>query len=179
MRAFVAIPAPPLAVEGSPEGRTQNAPAHLTLRFFEELDPTAFPAVQGALDRTAAGTFEFRLVLEGVGAFPNAHSPRVVWVGVGEGREAVMRLESRLRDELASVGFPPESRPFAPHLTLLRVRNGRDREAAGRLLADSGGRRFGETIVRELLLKESELTRSGAVHRVVHRVAFAPAPTGY
>jgi 2'-5' RNA ligase len=169
MRAFIALDVPTPQFGGDPAVTRQGAGAHLTFRFFADLDAARVPEVVTAIDRTAAESTSFRLTLEGVGAFPNADSPRVVWVGVGEGRDATVAMAAQVDARLAAVGLPPEPRGFSPHITLFRVRGARDRERARLLLRDPPSGRFGETVVRELLLKESVLTPSGAVHRVLHR----------
>ena len=58
----------------------------------------------------------------GLGAFPRPERPRVLWLGVTEGREKLMALQAaltkRLDDEL---GFPPDRNDFCPHLALGRA----------------------------------------------------------
>jgi 2'-5' RNA ligase len=105
--------------------------------------------------------------LEGLGAFPSWESPRVVWAGVGEGAGALRALESALRPRLAAAGFPTEGRPFAPHLTLGRLK---DKGPAAALRAAAApwtgpeawrGASFPCGPVR---LYSSVLASSGAVH---------------
>ncbi|MCI4330851.1 MAG: RNA 2',3'-cyclic phosphodiesterase [Thermoplasmata archaeon] len=176
MRAFIAIEVPPLPHDPGEETRKGGNSAHLTLRFFEDLDERRLPQVVAALDRAARSTSSFRLALEGLGAFPNARSPRVLWVGLGLGREHAIALAGRVSAELEAIGFAPEPRGFTPHVTLFRVRNARDRDRALRLLSSGVGVRYGETTIRELVLKESLLSRTGAVHQVLHRGALPDAP---
>ncbi len=109
----------------------------------------------------------FSVRLEGVGAFPSAARPRVVWMGVTVGRAELSALAREVREALA-VEFGVEREEFVPHLTLFRVRSARDRAAAEELL---DGRRpppsSREVRVDELLLKESLLGPGGAVHRTL------------
>ena len=63
-----------------------------------------------------------RLTLTGVGAFPDSRHPRVVWVGAVDPSGETERLAQELRDQLGPAGlkhgFPVESRPFVPHITI-------------------------------------------------------------
>lgn len=98
---------------------------HLTLLFFGELKGAQVASVKRGLQalRKAAS---FPIVFDTVGAFPSAHSPRVVWVGVGEGAEAVQALYrtcARLVERVNDVACDPK--PFAPHVTVARAPKGR------------------------------------------------------
>jgi len=162
MREFVAVDVGP-----APSSREGAAPAHLTLCFLGEVRPEVNGPIADRLREVAAASLPFVLRLEGLGAFPSAARPRVVWVGVTQGREEVVELARRVQQALADLlGTPAEE--FVPHLTLFRVRSGADRLAADELLA---GRRPAppprEVRITELLLKESVLRSSGAVHRTV------------
>ena len=62
-------------------------------------------------------------------------------------------------------------------MTLFRVRSARDRLRAGRLLDGSEAAPAPRTVrVTQVLLKESTLTRSGAVHRTLGSFPLRGAP---
>ena len=111
-----------------PEGELRWVPAaqrHLTLRFFDDLPEDRVEDVRGGAGAAAAGAPCFDLDLEGIGCFPPSGPAKVVWVGCGAGREALVALAGATSRALASRGFPGDSRPFSPHLTLARSRNRR------------------------------------------------------
>ncbi|HUJ77567.1 MAG TPA: RNA 2',3'-cyclic phosphodiesterase [Thermoplasmata archaeon] len=165
MRAFVAVDVPSSATD-------RSAPTHLTLRFLGEVPPERVPFIADRLGDVARAVAPFDLTLEGVGAFPSARNPRIVWVGVTVGREAVIALAERVRASLASEGSATEEGPFVPHVTLFRVRAPAGLRAARALL---DGRVPGPEPrsfrVEAVLLKESRLRPGGADHRTV--AAFA------
>jgi 2'-5' RNA ligase len=74
------------------------------------------------MDRSLEGAKPFSLTVEGVGCFPNAIRPRVVWAGV-RGEPLLADLQRRLEENLCAVGFQKDQRAFSPHLTLGRVRD--------------------------------------------------------
>ena len=170
MRTFVAVEVPPVSAR---PGRNET---HLTLKFLGEIDPARVPSLAGALREALRGVPAFSVTLEGVGAFPSSERPRVVWAGLTEGRDGVVGLAARVEAAAESAGFPRESRPFAPHVTLLRVRGPRDLAAAHRLLGELDGQRFGTSVVSEVVLYKSELRPEGPIHRALERFPLdAPA----
>lgn len=177
MRAFVAIDVGRPLSGGPDAGSGDEAPPHLTLRFFAEIGPDEVERVSSAVDEVARATGSFDLSLEGIGAFPSAERPRVVWLAVARGREEVVGIGRRLDLALARIGFPPEPRELVPHVTLFRVRSARDRERASALL---GGRTTAPTSppvrVREITLKESVLGPGGARHRIVRAFPLGDGP---
>ena len=184
LRAFVAVDLPP-AVRGAVEGvigelrsRANDGVrwvrpegVHLTLKFLGDIDEDSVPQVSGALDRRAASAVPFDLFLEGVGAFPNARRPRVIWIGLDGGLEPLLALQQAIEQELEGLGFARERRPFNPHLTLGRIRDGISAPQRGRLseaLAEVRVQPGVELPVREVSLMRSDLRPSGAVYTRLH-----------
>src|SRR6267378_2820821 len=60
---------------------TRPEQLHITLKFIGYVEPSARAAIEKELQKGCEGTPQFRLEVEGVGCFPNARSPRVIWVG--------------------------------------------------------------------------------------------------
>ena len=164
MREFVAVDV------GEPAGADRAGAGtrpHLTLRFLGEVAPELNGRISARLEEVAREVPPFSLRLEGVGAFPSAERPRVVWVGVTGGADAVVELARRVRQALEEL-LGADREAFVPHLTLFRVRSPRDRDAAVELL--SGARPPPpprDVRVTELLLKESVLGPRGADHRTI------------
>lgn len=101
---------------------------HVTLKFLGPNVPTTeLHHIIAAIQKACAKFEQFDLVLEGVGAFPDASSPRTIWLGVTDGVAELRQLAKRIDDELEQYGFPREGREFSPHLTVGRTRQ-RDRE---------------------------------------------------
>jgi len=94
---------------------------HLTLRFLGATPDVRQPALAAAIEAAIRGVAPFRVVLSGGGAFPNPTRPRVLWIGIVEGVKALASLAGQLNGLLRPLGWPPEGRPFAPHLTLARA----------------------------------------------------------
>jgi len=140
---------------------------HLTLKFLGEIDPKLVPQVADAMREAVAGEEAFELSIGGVGSFPAAGAPRVVWLGIQDGSGVVPPLVERLEKLLAKLGIPPEGRKFTPHLTLGRLRSRKGAERLVELLRSMPKPELGSEVVDRLLLFESRLTQEGALHTVV------------
>jgi 2'-5' RNA ligase len=98
---------------------------------------------------------------------------RVVWMGLkGEGLSA---LSESIETALAPLDFPPEDRPFTPHLTLGRVRSLRGWEQVLAVVKAYEHVRFGESRIGEITLYQSELRPEGAVYRPLGSVPLRPS----
>jgi len=183
LRAFVAIELPPQVRQAL--GRLQNPPGgqqvkwvraegiHLTLKFLGEVEEARVPELTQALTGACGGLRPFRLHLAGLGVFPGPSRPRVAWVGLAGEIDRLLQLQSRVEGALASLGFPPEQRPFTAHLTLARLREGTGPQEA---------RAFGEAFLKQAVaeldfpvegvsLMRSQLHPGGAVYT---RLGFIP-----
>jgi 2'-5' RNA ligase len=96
------------------------------------------------------------------GAFPSRERPRVLRLEVEAGPELEL-LQDRLETEGAEMGFPPEGRPFRPHITLGRVREGHRLPpgAMDELESVAHGSAF---VADRVVLFESRLTPAGPVY---------------
>jgi 2'-5' RNA ligase len=88
---------------------------HITLRFFGDIAEDVADEVDQAL--AGVGGKSFELALKGVGAFGAGHRVDAIWAGVDES-EPLRRLAARCETAARRVGLKPETRNYAPHVTL-------------------------------------------------------------
>lgn len=143
---------------------------HFTLRFLGRISDAQLNRVKTAAREAAQGVAAFRIGLAGLGAFPNARRPQVVWVGIDKGKDTLRNLAGRLDDTLARQRFPKEPRGFQPHLTLGRVKEPRLWGDIGPVLGQFEHVEVGEQEVRSLLVMESLLRPQGAIYTQVEEV---------
>lgn len=140
---------------------------HLTLQFLGDITTAQIRRAVEAAEEAAAPEPPFSVIFARLGAFPSAAAPRVVWVGVTDGAERLRALAGRLAGGLRTRRFSLEDRPFAPHLTLARVRGTgrppdlrRDTEALDHVV-------LGEQRVTEIVVVKSVLGSSAPAHTIV------------
>jgi len=138
---------------------------HITMRFLGDVRE----GLVGELQRLISGMeFEpFRVELRGLGAFPRLSRPRVVWVGISDGVEELKGIFRRLEPELVGMGFRPEGRGFSPHITVARVRSGRNRERLVEEVTTHADEVFGEMEFEHIRLKKSVLTPRGPIYSTI------------
>jgi len=190
IRSFVAIDLPDEAKKGLTSLRRElerdehrfvkwvdPGGVHLTLKFLGNIPSRRVTEVTEAMRKAAQGLSPFLLEISGLGAFPSLKQPRVVWVGAGGQLDKLSTLQQNIDSALATLGFTREERPFVPHLTLARVREG---------ASASERTRFGELVgsvtfegkyhveVEAVRLMRSQLTPAGAIYTCLSAVGLGP-----
>ncbi len=135
---------------------------HLTVKFLGALDVQRLPDVERALGEAVAGATPFDLTLHGLGAFPSAARPRVIWAGTSEGAVELAAVAARVEGALAPLGFPAEERPFSAHVTLGRVRTPRRNPKLAAALAAAADVELLRVAVARVSLMRSDLSPRGA-----------------
>jgi 2'-5' RNA ligase len=110
----------------------------------------------------------FDLTVDGLGAFPRAGQPRVLWAGLARGRESLLRLERVVASRLAEAGIAPEPRAYNPHLTLARVRDAAGLRAAA-LLDGVSDDPIGTIRIDAFTLFDSRLSSKGPTYVPLQR----------
>ncbi len=146
---------------------------HLTLKFLGSIPPEQVPAIAGAVREVVHGESPLALNVSGLGAFPNARRPRVIWVGIVGEVERLGRLQARLESALEPLGFSREERPFRPHLTVGRVKDPRRPPDLTRALAETTVPASNPFDVREILVYKSDLRPTGAIYTKLQHLPLA------
>ncbi len=185
MRAFIAVDIPmevALLLGGLSQKLAQAVPAHsvrwvrpegmhLTLNFLgDEVTAVQLPLLSDLLEQTAQETAPFTLRLDKLGCFPKPLAPRVIWAGLVGDVKPLRQLKARLDAGLAPLGWPPENRPFSPHLTLGRVKDTTAVSRAGLPFETPLEPR--SFLITAVHLYQSELTREGAEYHICHTSPF-------
>ena len=133
---------------------------HVTLKFLGDTPSERRVEIQQLIPRSVSGQPPFVLRIAGLGAFPHADRPSVVWAGLPDA-EPLIALAKRLETALEPLGFARESRPFQPHLTLARIK-GRPPRDLLELLRSQATTCFGNVAVQCVEFIRSDLQRDGA-----------------
>jgi 2'-5' RNA ligase len=141
---------------------------HFTLKFLGEIPQSTVNEVISCMDKLDFNSFTIEIT--GVGCFPNIRNPRVVWVGLSTGLDAFSRLSKQLDDYLRGIGFKSEGERFTAHLTIGRVRSGRNKAALIKKLGELLNVEIGRMTVKTVKLKKSTLTPRGPIYTTLHEV---------
>ncbi|HEV8197863.1 MAG TPA: RNA 2',3'-cyclic phosphodiesterase [Gemmatimonadales bacterium] len=135
MRLFVAVPLPPPALEEAagllrdmraldwPVRWVKDDGLHISLKFFGEVTSDRVDAIEEMVQFATRGMRSMHLVPLGGGAFPSRQHPKVLRLELQSGADLEL-LQDRIERGGEQIGFAPEGRPFRPHITLGRVREG-------------------------------------------------------
>lgn len=164
-RLFVALE-PPAAVkdalvdlmEGVAGARWQDEEQlHLTLRFVGEVDRHAAADLDAALAgvrHPAVG-----VTLAGAGVFGKPGRPHTLWIGAGP-LAPLRALHGKVDGAAVRAGLAPETRAYAPHVTLARL--GAGVGPLGGMIARIAGLAPLAFVAEEFTLVQSLLGRGGA-----------------
>ncbi|GEM_PF-637224 len=151
------------------------AQLHFTLRFLGEVSAEQAEAVRGVFCEPW-GTAAFTARLGDADLFPRSGAPRVIWLGMDEGREHMVALKTELDDRLAPVGFGNETRLFQAHLTLGRIKRRVTVQGADlRLVLSEHRPDQVRWMVDRITLFESRLSSRGSSYHVVESAMLGPS----
>ena len=150
---------------------------HLTVKFYGDVPRERLADIEAGLARAAAEAAPIRLDVEGLGVFPNPQRPQIIWAGLAGDLTGLRALQAAVEAEATALGFRPEEREYAPHLTLGRV-NARLRPSQHQALIDylveARHLPLGSIEADQLTLLRSELRPGGSVYTVLFNAPLGP-----
>ena len=170
IRSFISIDIPKMsAVKNAQKslrdigGISVPEDVHLTLRFLDDVEPKKLKELSERM-RPLERYQCFNVSMKGLGAFPNAKDPRVIWIGAELGepfKDILSELDGIL--EASSVFY--DNKPFKAHITVGRVKT-----VSKELIALLNKEKSTETesfTCLKIFLMGSKLTSNGPVHSVI------------
>jgi len=148
---------------------------HLTLRFLgNDVPRETVNAIGDALHIRLKSVDQFTMAIEGLGAFPNARKPRVVWLGIEPHDGPLLELREAIEDAVVEGGWTREERPFSAHLTLGRVKSQSGMGKLQQVLEKGLDQPVGSMVVDKVSLIQSNLKPSGPVYETLTTVPLRP-----
>ena len=133
---------------------------HFTLQFLGEISEDLSKKIIQALNTIEFPVFSVNL--RGVGAFPKAKFPRVIWIGTDtDGGNMLIQLAKKIEKILEPLGFHSD-KPFKPHITVFRIK-----KKIGDMTKELDKYKtidFGIQEITEIKFKKSELTSNGPIY---------------
>ena len=140
---------------------------HLTLKFFGNIEESRIDLIFKSITEPVRDALPFSVRVRGAGAFPSMKNPRVIWMGLADGKEMLISLQKQIEDRLEKIGFECEDRPFQPHLTLGRMKSSRGKEELVERMGKYTEEEFGDFPVERVVLLKSDLRPSGPIYTLL------------
>jgi len=141
---------------------------HITMRFLGDIPANMVDQIHEAMKKVSFSAFDCEI--HGLGAFPDLRHARVVWAGMRRGADELRSVFNQLEPNLRQLGFKPDPKGFSPHLTLARVKTGRNKAELARCVQELADYDFGVVRADCLRLKKSVLTPRGPVYSNLREV---------
>ncbi len=175
MRLFIAIDVPKniserivqvqkiLSSTGAELNFTKPENLHVTLKFLGEVNENLINKIKNEIKEVAKCFHVFRMDVSGIGYFGSKNFIKVIWADISSGREIIIKMIEMLEKRLNTIR-KNEHNP-APHLTIARVKSGKNRDLLVNEINKLKNVKFGEVNVKEIKLKKSVLTPSGPIYQ--------------
>jgi RNA 2',3'-cyclic 3'-phosphodiesterase len=145
---------------------------HITLKFLGSLEQSKIELLSTALAGIVKQFPSFEITYNSLGAFPDLHHPRVIWIGT-EFNQIVLDLQTNIDRVCTDFGFQKEERTFHPHITLGRVKGtinlARLTDAIKTVTFEPLHSRCSE-----LFLMKSDLRLSGSIYTILKSFPLQP-----
>jgi 2'-5' RNA ligase len=180
IRTFIAIEFPPeiqenidqvsqdlrIELKGMPVRWVAAGNIHLTLKFLGDVSLSQVELIKKLLSNITKGHQAFKINVGGLGIFPKPQRPKVIWVGV-DAPSDLIDIQNEIEKAVSQIGFPPETRPFSPHLTLGRITQPVNPILINRIsecMESSRGVKLGSFEVKAIQLFRSDLKPGGSIY---------------
>ncbi|WP_299977898.1 RNA 2',3'-cyclic phosphodiesterase [Desulfobacula sp.] len=146
---------------------------HLTLKFFGNINISKIDAVKTCMTKAVTGVSIHSLYVSGIGVFPSVKKARVIWSGTKGQTNVLEKLANRLEVTLfEDMGIKKENKSFLPHLTVARIKKSIFPKTMIKLIQEFKNFHSEDFFVSEIKFFQSELTSSGAIHKIIFSIPF-------
>ncbi|MFH1445041.1 MAG: RNA 2',3'-cyclic phosphodiesterase [Nanoarchaeota archaeon] len=135
---------------------------HITMKFLGEVAEQQIEKLKEDVSSTLSGVKQFKVDIKGMGYFGRPDFMKIVWLGISEGRSELVNMIRALNtslDYLRSEDYEPH-----PHITIGRVKTGKNKDVLLHEVESKRNLEIGKMLVKQIKLKQSELTDKGPVY---------------
>ncbi len=136
---------------------------HFTLKFLGDVAEEKIFSVCNILKICLEGKKPFSVTVKGIAVFPCEEQINTIWVSSAD--SSLRSLMKIINEELDFIR--KEKHEDTPHITIARVKSGKNKEIIKKLIEKYKDTEFGTMLVNKVILYESELRREGPVYKVV------------
>jgi 2'-5' RNA ligase len=140
---------------------------HISLKFLGNLNSMAIEKTKEVLQRVSQQYQPFLIDLsKNIGMFPNFKRPRVIWIGVGKGKNKIIEIYQALENELKAESFYQTENNFSAHITLARIKYIKNSQKMVDYLKTIKIDNLSQKVL-SIYLMESCLTNEGPIYHVL------------
>lgn len=139
---------------------------HLTLRFLGETSQIQFQQVDMVLRKLSDDYKPFSFDLQGTGFFGRKTQPKVLFISILN-TEILSQFADNLVKSISDFGFQTDEKPFAPHLTLGRIKQIQNCSQFDDLVQQYKNVHFQQVRVNEIIFYESILLPTGPIYKTL------------
>lgn len=134
---------------------------HITMKFLGDVGEDKSSEMIGSFS-SLGGDSRIEYTVKGLGCFPGLSAPSVIWTGIQCDMKKMSDLFLKVEEFCSSFGFEKETRRFTPHLTMARVKRGRDAPAGLKdFIKSNKDKVYCDAVFDRLVLFESRLDSKG------------------
>jgi 2'-5' RNA ligase len=137
---------------------------HFTYKFLGNIEIDKIDSLTEALG-DSLGLKDSPLKIRGLGCFPTANKPRLVYARVFNPDNSIRKNYESIEKKMGALGFPPEVKFFVPHVTLMRVKS--SLTGFGDKLKSYNNMPIGLMPSYKINLVESSLTNQGPIYNIL------------
>lgn len=101
--------------------KSQNL--HLTLKFLGDISSEQLIQIKQIITEITKTTSGFKIKLKALEVFPNAHAPRIIWIGANQPPSELKQLAEQLETRLSALEIPRQQQSFRAHITIGRIKS--------------------------------------------------------
>lgn len=142
---------------------------HLTLKFIGETPPQDEPKIIEAVSKVVENHHSFSMDFNRTGIFGARYAPRVLWLGMQQTPDELLRLEKDVLKAFDGIGYQRDRQNFVPHLTLGRIKDLCEKQYFQKVVQAIEQKTYIHQEVNEIILFQSILRPDGAVYKIVKK----------
>lgn len=143
---------------------------HFNLKFFRHIEEENIDQLKEIVKETCEKFEKFDINISGLDTFPSKNYIRIIWLGVKDGYNELVALVNMIEDGLETLGFEKEKQKFTPHLTLGRIRSGKNKEKMKEVVKELENVEIGAMKLERVILFQSKLGPKGPIYEEVFSI---------
>ena len=136
---------------------------HMTIKFLGDVNKNRLSIIKEKINEIKDFN-KFYFQIKSLDAFPNINYPKVIYLGVHQGKNKLIKIHEDIEKKMFELNFEKEKRDFTPHITIGRSKDYSNIDKLANSLNEFNKQKHFINIyskVENISLMKSELTQKG------------------